>query len=179
MLNVNTNIIGSVVGGGISGIPFKTDLLFWLNGIVIDVGGTKYFKDASTNARNFLITTYDFDSTWDKGYPWKSAATISAPTGDAILIAADKNNFLYDSGGTPNQIPVTSLFQDIDYEHRFFNRHAPQVLDSNGVEIYEPRVLDIVLYANVKSGADLTTCQSYYGVPVEVTTGVKWVDGSV
>jgi hypothetical protein len=47
-------------------------------------------------------------------------------TGDAVLIAADINNFLYDAGGTPNAIPVVSLFQDIDYEHKIFCKHEAQ-----------------------------------------------------
>ncbi|HLP86443.1 MAG TPA: hypothetical protein VK153_01035, partial [Candidatus Paceibacterota bacterium] len=93
---------------------------------------------------------------------------------DATLIAADINNYLYASNGTPNQIPVISLFQDVDYEHKLFTRHAAQVLDGNNVETYEPRVLDIVLYNTVKSGTSLTTCQTYYSVPTEDLTA-KWV----
>lgn len=157
-----------------SEIPFKSEALFWLNGDIVYDGGSYYFLDWSGNTRHFLITGYDFDTNWVKGFPYKTSATISAPAGDSTLVAADINNFLYDSGGTPNQIPVVSLFQDIDYEHRLFCRHAPQVLDSNGIEVYEPRVLDIVLYANVKTGVDLTICQSYYGIPTESETA-KWV----
>jgi len=171
MINVISNIIGANLQS--TTIPTQSDALFWTDGIIIDVAGAKYFK-GKKGSRNFLITNYDFDTTWDLGYPYKSAATISAPAGDAVLIAADINNFLYAGDGTPNQIPVVSLFQDIDYEHKLFCRHALQVLDSNGVETYEPRVLDIVLYANIKSGNDLTACQSYYGVPTESATA-KWV----
>jgi hypothetical protein len=173
MLNVNANIISSKIGSG-SSIPSRSDALFWIDGTIVDITGSKYFQDRN-NGKLFPITGYDFDSTWGKGFPYKTAATISAPAGDATLIAADINNFLYDSGGTPNQIPVVSLFQDIDYEHKLFCRHADQVLDSNGVETYEPRILDIVLYNTVKSGIDLTTCQSYYNVPTEITTNVRWI----
>lgn len=167
--------IGSVFGGG--GIPFKSDVVFWLDGTIIEIDGSKYFRDRSGNGHHILITDYDFDSTWDKGYPYKSAATISAPVDDATLYSEDINNFLYseDSAGTVNQIPVNSLFQDIDYEHKLFCRHVDQVLDDDDVETYEPRVLDIVLYANVKSGADLTTCQSYYGVPIKQTVNIREV----
>lgn len=167
------------VGSLLNQIPLKSDALFWLDGIIIDVEGTKYFKDKTANARNFLITDYDFDSTWVAGMPYKSAATISAPAADATLIAADINNYLYDSGGTPNQIPVVSLFQDIDYEHKLFCRHFAQVVDANGVETNEPRVLDIVLYNTVKEAGELTLCQNYYSVPTEDLTAV-WlaVDGN-
>ena len=151
-------------------IPFKSDALFWLDGTI---SGDE-FVDKSGNNRNFTITNKDFDSDWTKGFPYKSAATISAPAGDATLIAADINNFLYDSGGTPNEIPVVSLFQDIDYENKLFCRHAAQIVDVNNVEIYEPRVLDIVLYNTIKTGADLTKCQSYFSVPTKLTA--KWVD---
>lgn len=157
-------------------VPSNPDILFWLDGTILDVSGTKYFQDKSPNARNFLITGYDFSSDWTTGMPYKSAATISAPAGDAALIAADINNYLYDSGGTPNQIPVVSLFQDIDYEHRLFSRHAAQVLDGNNVETYEPRVMEVVFYNTVKSGADLTACNAYFGVPVEQSsTNAVWL----
>lgn len=156
-------------------IPDKSDALFILDGTILNSSGTYYFVDKSGNNRNFLITGYDFSSTIDKGFPYKSAATISAPVGDSTLIAADVNNYLYDSGGNPNQLPVISLFQDIDYEHKIFSRHAVQKLDSNGVEIYEPRVLDFVMYNSVRTGSKLNSCNSYYKVPTEITTNVKWV----
>lgn len=156
-------------------IPLKADALFWLDGVIIEDGGNNYFRDKTGNGRKFLITGYDFDSTWVAGMPYKTAATISAPAGDTTLIAADINNYLYDSGGTPNQIPVVSLFQDVDYEHKLFCRHIAQVVDGNGVETSEARVVDIALYNTVKSAIDLTLCQNYFAVPIEVTSNVKWV----
>jgi len=152
-------------------IPLKSDALFWLDGTIS--GNT--FVDKSGNNRNFTITGKDFVSNWTKGFPYKSTATISAPVGDATLIAADVNNFLY-TAGTPNQIPVVSFFQDIDYVHKLFCRHASQIVDANGVETYEARVMEIVLYVNAKTGADLTTCQTYYSVTTEVVTAVRWID---
>jgi hypothetical protein len=149
--------------------------LFFLDGTIILVGSDYYFKDNSSAARNFLITGYDFDSTWTKGFPYKSAATISAPSGDAVLIAADINNFLYDSGGTPNAIPVVSLFQNIDYENKIFCKHEVQILDGNGVETYEPRVSEIFMTADTLSTSDLIKANTYFDVPAEVTTNVKWV----
>jgi len=158
--------------------PFKSDLLFGLDGTIITIGASKYFKDTTANGRNFLITNYDFDSSRTNAFPYKSAATISAPAADAILIAADINNFLYDSGGNPNQISVVSLFQDIDYAHKIFTKHIAQVINGSGVETTEPCVINMCMYANVKSGTDLTICQNYFGVPTEVTTNVKWVDAN-
>lgn len=155
-------------------IPSNPDVLFWLDGTILDVSGTKYFVDKTSHARNFLITGYDFDNTWTSGFPYKSAATISAPAGDATLIAADVNNFLY-TAGTPNQIPVISFFQNIDYANRLFSKHEAQVLDGNGVETYEPRISNIVLYNAVKTGAALTACNSYYGVPVKQVANIREV----
>lgn len=149
--------------------------LFFLDGTIKTVGSDKYFTDKSTNGRDFLITGYDFDSAWTTGFPYKSAATISAPAGDAALIAADINNFLYDAGGTPNAIPVVSLFQDIDYEHKIFCKHAAQVLDGNGVETYEPRVSHIFMAQSVLSGDDLTKAQTDFEVPDKLITGIREV----
>jgi hypothetical protein len=101
-------------------IPVPLDALFWLNGKIFQTGGNYYFFDRTGNGRHFLITNYDFDAVWTNGLPYKSIATISAPVGDAVLIAADINNTLYDVGGNPNQIPCVSLFQDIGYDHKLF-----------------------------------------------------------
>ena len=153
-------------------IPSSSDALFWLDGTI----SGNYFLDKSGSERHFLITGNDFPSDWVSGFPYKSGATISAPAGDATLIAADINNFLYDSGGTPNEIYVVSLFQNIDYEDKLFVRHSAQVLNpTTGVETSGAYVRDIVLYAGVKTGFDLARCNGYYGVPTEQTSTVKWV----
>jgi hypothetical protein len=148
--------------------------LFFLDGTITDVGGTKYFVDKSTNGRNFLITGYDFATDWTTGFPYKSAATISAPAADAALIAADINNFLYDAGGTPNQIPVVSLFQDIDYEHKIFCKHEGQVVDVNGIETSEPYVSYMFMAQSVLTGADLAKAQIEFSVPSEIGSAY-WV----
>lgn len=147
---------------------------FFLDGTIITVGSDKYFKDKSTNGRNFLITGYDFASDWASGFPYKSAATISAPAGDAALIAADINNFLYAVDGTPNSIPVVSLFQDIDYEHKIFCKHVARVVDANLCEVTQPRVSAVFMATDVLTGADLTKAQTDFSVPAEVTA--KWID---
>jgi len=154
---------------------WTTQSLFYLDGTIIDDAGTKYFEDKSANGRDFLITSYDFDTAWTTGFPYKSVATISAPAADAALIAADINNFLYAGDGTPNQIPVVSLFQDIDYDHKIFCKHEAQIVDSDDVETYEPRVSRMFMASDVLIGATLTQAQSYFGVPVENTTTMAWI----
>lgn len=170
------NAIG--IGFGVSQswrVPFRSDILAGGDGTIIQVGADYFLKDLKSG-KNLLITGYDFATTIDKGFPYKSAATISAPAGDAAFIAADLNNFWYAVDDTPNQIPVVSLFQDIDYEHKFFFKHAAQILDGNGVETYEPRVIEWAVYSTAKVGGDITTAQTYFGTPVETTVNTKWVD---
>lgn len=157
-------------------IPFLDNALFWINGRIFKSGSNYYFYDKSGNGRHFLITNYDFDTNWNYGFPYKSSATISAPTGDSTLIAEDVNNYLYDSGGNPNQIPVVSLFQDINYANKLFSRHIEQRINSNNVEVYQPRIVDIVLYDTIKTNTDLNECQSYYSVPTELISNIAWID---
>lgn len=153
--------------------PNISDALVWLDGVIIESGGSYYFRDRSGNGRHFLITNRDFDSSF-VGLPYKTAATISAPVGDATLIAADINSFLY-TAGTPNQISVVSLFQDVDYEHKMFAKHASPEVNGNNVQTYEPRVSQFVVYNSVRTGADLTACQTYFSVPTEATSNVTWI----
>jgi len=154
---------------------FADKSLFFLDGTIS--GDT--FVDQSINSRDFTITGKDFADDWTKGFPYKSAATISPPVGDAVLIAADINNFLYDAGGTPNAIPVVSLFQNIDYEDTIYCKHEAQVLDANDVETYEPRVINIFMTASALSASDLVKANTYFGVPAEETVNMQWsaIDG--
>jgi hypothetical protein len=128
----------------------------YLDGTIVDVSGSKYFVDKKGGA-NVLITGYDFPDGWVKGFPYKSAATID----------------VFGQTG----VPVVSLFQNFDYADQYFCKHIAQVVDGNGVEISEPYVSAIVAYSEPLTGADLTAANTYFGVPVEVTTNVKWVDG--
>ena len=141
-------------------IPAQSKALFILDGTL---SGSE-FIDVSGNGRNFTISDKDFTASY---FPYKSEATVSAPVGDAILIAADINNFLYDSEGDPNDIPVVSLFQNIDYENKLFCRHISQVLNDDDIETSEPYVTDIVLYSSVLTGSDLTIANTYYSVPID------------
>lgn len=144
------------------------ELLFWLNGEIVG----DEFVDQTENGRNFAISNNDI--TID-GFPYKSIATISAPAADATLIAADIDNFLYDSGGTPNEIPVTAFFQNIGYENVIFSRHIAQVTDGvTGVETTEPHVLDMSMYDGAVEGDSLTAADEYFGTPTRVG-GAIWV----
>jgi hypothetical protein len=158
------------------GIPFKSDAFeIWdyRESEIITNGSNKYFK--GQNGHNLLITGFDFDAGWGKGFLYKSAATVSAPAGDTAFIATDVNHFFYDISGTPNQIPVISLFQNVDYAGKLFSRHYTQTVDPNGVETYEARVWQTVLYNNVKTGVDLVKCNPYFKVPAKLTTGFREV----
>lgn len=151
-------------------IPNKSDAIVWLDGTI---SGNNFVDKIS--GRLFPITNKDFPTGWVKGFPYKSAATFSAPAGDAALIAADLNNFFY-TAGVPNQIPVISCFQDVDYEHRLFFRHISQSVNIDTmVETYEPRVAEMVLYNTPATGGDLTARNAYFNVPVEITINVLWV----
>lgn len=167
---------GLLKGSGLlkkSGIPFSSDALFILNGTI---SGNE-FVDTSGNGRNWTINNKDFSDDWTIGFPLKSAATISPPSGDAVLIAADINNFMY-TGGVPNEISVVSFFSNVDYENKFFSREVAQRVGANGIEVYESRIVDITFYETVKSGGDLDKCNSYFEVP-ELNIAAKWIDGSV
>lgn len=156
-------------------IPFLSNALVWLDGKISIVSGDTFFLDKSGNGRNFKITNCDFSiNNAQKGWPYKSTATITAPAGDAILIAADADSMFY-VNGLPVAIPVTSLFQDINYGHKIFCQHAIKVTDSVSREVYIPKVQQLVFYNTVKNGTDLTKCQIYFNVPTEATSSVFWL----
>lgn len=157
-------------------IPFANNALVWLDGKISIVSGDTVLLDKSGNGRHFKISNVDFaiDNT-QKGFPYKTAATISAPAGNSTLIAADIDSFFYTSSG-PNQIPVVSLFQDIDYVHKIFTRHVLQVIDADSIEVRQPYVQDLVFYNTVKTGTDLNKCNNYFRVPTEMdSTQAVWI----
>jgi len=125
----------------------------WLDGSIVDVEGAKYFVDKKAG-NNVLITGYDFPTGWVSGFPYKSAATID----------------VFGQTG----VPVVSLFQNFDYANQYFTRHVAQVVDGNLVETSEPYVCEIVAYSEALTGTDLTSANTYYGVPVE-DVNAKWV----
>jgi hypothetical protein len=182
-----TILLNRIINALFINLPSYSDAVEVWDGKIIDIKGVKYFK-GKKGVGNLLITGYDFAENVLSGMPYKSNAKISAPAGNVILIAADVNNFLYAANGTPNQIPVSCFFQNIDYANRFFTKHALQELTTVSlptdvvgiyedvvIETYEPRVSLMVLYANTKTGTDLTACNTYYNVPTE-DVGAKWID---
>jgi len=167
-------------------VPFYSDAVEYWDGTVIDVTGTKYFK-GKKGVADLLITGYDFDTDWTKGFPYKTAATVSAPAGNATLIASDLNNFFY-TGGIPNQIPVVSFFENVDYAGKIFCLHNAQqvvsvpiethitgVFEDYDMEVVQPSVQKIVLYNTVKTGADLTTVNNYFSVPTKQASNIREV----
>lgn len=132
------------------------------------------FIDKSGNGYNLDITGKDFDVT--NGFPYKSNATVAQKAANFGLIS-DPYNFWYTTGGIPNQIPVVSLFQNIDYANTTFTKHEAQILNSNGEEVQEPFISRIVTYSVALTGINLTNASTYFGVPTEVTSNVYWVDG--
>ncbi len=109
------------------------------------------------------------------GIPYKSGALIAQKVANFGLVP-DPTNFWF-TAGIPNQIPVVSLFQNIDYGNQIFTRHVAQSLNGAGEEIIEPAVIEFATYATVLTGASLTNANIYFGVPTEVTSNVFWVDG--
>jgi hypothetical protein len=179
------NVANSLISTG--EIPYQENALVWIDGVTIEESGVKYFVDKKSG-KNFKITDYDFPEAWTEGFPYKSKATISAPVGDAALIAADINNFLYDSGGVPNQIPVVSLFNNIDYENKIFCRNVEPVtetktvettvdgvFESYDIEVSEGFVKDIVVYIDSFIYANMGLVNKYFNVPEEDLTA-KWSD---
>lgn len=156
----------------------KADPLFnpgWFGEIVQWIDGTivgNELIDKSGNGYNMNIT----NNTLRDGYgiPYRSNVLISQKPANYGIIP-DPTNFWYTTLGVPNQIPVTALFQSIDYRYQTFTRHLNQVLSPyNGEELIEPRVVEIVTYANVLSGTNLQSANFYFGVPTEISTAL-WV----
>jgi len=110
------------------------------------------------------------------GLPYKSNAKIKQPaSGKAFLdlLAAD-DGFWYAADSTPNEIPVVSLFQDIHYSHIIFCKHVARVTNTNGEETAEPYIKNIVTYNTDRRDSELTACNTYFSVPIEVDTA-HWV----
>jgi hypothetical protein len=133
--------------------PAYNQVSRYLDGSIIDVSGSKYFVDKKAG-NNVLINDYDFPTGWTKGFPYKSAATID----------------IFGQTG----VPVVSLYQNFDYGNQYFTKHEAQILDINGVEIYQPRISEIVEYSEALTSDNLSSANSYFDVPSEVLTAL-WV----
>ena len=160
--------MGIAIGIGISPVlvqlaslvnqPPRTDLISARYGDsilgmeIIDVSGSKYFK-AKTGS-DLLITNYDFDSAGIPNFRHKSKATI-----DVFGVTG-----LY----------AVQMFQNFNHGNQYFCKHKARVLDSNGVELFDASVLQIVEYSTPLTGDDLVKANLYFGVPEKVTA--KYVD---
>jgi hypothetical protein len=129
------------------------------------------FLDKTGNG--FDVDIINNDIALSKGFPYKSNALIAQKIANYGLIP-DDNNFWF-TAGVPNQIPVVSFFQNINYGNKIFCRHSAQQLDINGVETFEPRVSEIVTYFTALTGPNLTAANSYFGVPA-IDGVAKWID---
>lgn len=154
--------------------PNKTEQIVLLHGDVFEDSGTYYLRDSSGNGKHFIITGYDwYDDSVIKNtvIPFRTAARISAPAGDAELIAADVNNFLYDSGGTPRQIPPQLFFQNIDFAGKIFCKHvdfnvindvAP--FDDREIVLEPAGIKSITIYSAAQTSTDLDACNTFFEV---------------
>lgn len=119
---------------------------------VIQKSSLYYFK--ALKGEDFLITNCDLQL-GQKGFDYKSEATI-----DCFGLTG---------------VPVISLFQNFDYGNQYFTKHAAQVLDANGVETTQAHVSALVEYSAPLTGADLTAANTYFDVPVKLTTAIREV----
>lgn len=131
------------------------------------------FVDKSGNGYNLDIINNDLDATL-LGMPYKSTAFVAQKVANFGLIP-DNNNFWFDSGGTPNQIPVHCLFQNIDYNNQTFALHEAQAIDANGFEAVSAKVLYICTYSVALSGDKLTAANTYFGVTAKPVSNVREV----
>jgi len=131
------------------------------------------FVDKSGNGYNLDIINNDLDSTL-VGFPYKSTALVAQKVANFGLIP-DNNNFWFDSGGTPNQIPVHCLYENVDYNNQTFCKHEAQVLDSNGFETTSGKVINICTYSAALTGANLTAANTYFGVTAKPVSNVREV----
>ena len=156
-------------GAGSREIPFQfgtvTQYLKYVVGNeILDISGNGYHADII----NSDLTTNTI------GVPYKSTSLIAQKAANFGTIP-DPHNFWYTTGGTPNQIPVTCFYQNIDYDNTTFCKHSTQGLNSSGAEIHEPKVIEIVTYSAALTGANLNNANSYFSVPTE-DLAAYWVD---
>jgi len=131
--------------------------------------------DKSGNGYDAEIISMDFTATM--GIPYKSACYLQQRIANYGKLN-DSTHFWFNTAThEANLIPVTSLFQDIDYNHATFCRHQAQITDPvTLVETSEPAVIEIVNYSAALNGSGLRAAQAYFGVPYEAVTHVSWVD---
>ena len=147
---------------------YKPLMSQWLSGII---SGNELI-DVSGNNRNADIVDKDFSSSI--GFPVKSLAKIKQKAENFGFIP-NPNYFWFQSDGTPNEIPINLFFQNIDYTDQIYSRHYDGTIDSDGAEIKEPSVLDIVTFTDPLVFDNLNNINTFYNVPEEVINNVYWV----
>jgi hypothetical protein len=177
ILNANaTNDLGAVTLQQLNETVLNTvPQSMWYGSVAQFFDGTiigNEFIDKSGKGLHLDIINNDITI---KGFPYKSGAMVAQKASTFGLIP-NPNLFWFTAGGTPNQIPVNSFFQNVDYADQIFTKHTAQLLDANGVELVEPKITEIVTYSTALTGNNLTNANTYFGVPAEVTTNVYWVD---
>lgn len=132
------------------------------------------FIDKSGNGYNLDIINRDFNT---NGFPYKSIAFVAQKAANFGKIP-NPNYFWFTAGGTPNQIPVNLLFQNIDYGYQIFCKHQSALYNGTGEQYQEPKVMEIVTYTTALSGNNLTLANTYFGVPTEPVANTIWVNAS-
>jgi hypothetical protein len=167
--------------------PNSNNALFLLRGDTVMVGANVYLKDYSGNNRKFLITGYDWGSDYYgtdiKRFPFKTAATISAPVGDATLIAADADTFFYTGAGVPRQLPPQAFFSCVNYGYKIFSREVDHIINSvndadssiQGLELYPTGLKDIAMYSTALTSTDSINANVFYSIPAIDAVNTYWV----
>lgn len=159
------NMIGGI-GGATFPTPNPSDLVYLLNG---EINEDQLIDQV--NGYNFTINNKDFDSDGYVGIPFKTKATISAPSsGDAktAVLGVDVNNFWYDETDTPKQVPISAFFQNIDFANQLFCRHTEREVNDDLEEVSPPLLTDIVGYSSAQTIDSSFT--DYFGAIIERPT---------
>ena len=171
------------LGARRSVIPNKSDALFSLSGEVTLQGATYEAKETINgwNGSNaFTVVDCDFDLT-HKLFPFRTKAKIKPPadgtTAATEIQAKDVNNFWYQSDGTPNEIPIISFFQNIDFADTIFCKHTEQMINSVGYETY-PAGVKYITHYNTAQTSDITKMSGFYGTEVAPVSGAIFVSKS-
>ncbi|MBK7215142.1 MAG: hypothetical protein IPH88_18000, partial [Bacteroidales bacterium] len=165
-----------IAASGLGSVPHQSDALFLLDGTIS--GSNAIDKK---NGWEFpLSSAPDWDTT-QKIFPFRTAITISAPASGAAkttIQAIDVNNFWYTSGGTPNQIPFISFFQNIDFADKCFSKHVSQTVNgTTGAEITPAGVKYIAHYSTAQTSV-IADMAAFYGSEVEPIAGAYYISPS-
>lgn len=164
------NIVGVFAGAGQINRPPAINIASqWFDGTI---SGNELVD--KIGGKNLDIINKDFPDYWQKGLPYKSASFVAQKASTFGLIP-NPNYFWFKSDGTPNQIPICCLFNNIDYGNQIFCLRKDPSYDISYLETWEGRVGDIITYSNPLTDNDLVKANNYFKVPILDLTA-KWVD---